>query len=130
MSNFLEEIVDAVKVHIVKDDTKEKGPPRPQQPKEVKTTYHTFTLSNTLEPQLLLGHAPNRISAILQFTTAGPVVLGASRAAVVAQNSDVAQINVAAAGPITIHGTNELWGWSTVAGNTNCAVIAEYEEKH
>lgn len=124
---MIDELVDAVKVHIVKDDTKEVEH-RAKAPKETRTTFRTFTLSNTLEPQMILGHAPTRTQAVLQFTTGGPIVLGNSRAAVVAQNSDVAQINVAAAGPITIHGTNEIWGWSTVAGLTNCAVIAEYSE--
>lgn len=125
---IVDELIDAVKVHIVRDDTKVPVEERPKAPKEVRTTFRTFTLSNTLEPQQILGHAPNRLYAILQFTTSGPIVLGNSLAQVKAQNSDVAQINVAAAGPITIHGTNEVWGWSTVAGLTNCAVIAEYSE--
>jgi|SRR5690348_4155838 len=127
MTNILEEIVDAVKVHIVRDDTKHVVE-KPKQPKEVRATFRSFTLSNTLEAQMILGHAPSRRRAVLQFTTAGPIVLGSTKAAVLAQNSDTAQINVAAAGPIVLETTNEVWATSTVAGNTNCAVIAEYDE--
>ena len=127
MTNFLEEIVDAVKVHIVRDDTKHKEE-KPKQPKEIRTTYRTFTLTNTGVPQMLLGHAPNRIQTILQFTTAGPVVIGPDQTSVAKADNTCAQINVAAAGPITLKTTNELWAQSTVAGLTNVAVIAEYEE--
>lgn len=127
MTEILHEIEAMVaKVHIVKDDTKEIVKPR--QPKEIRSTYRTFSLSNTSDPVMLLGHAPNRVQAILQFTAAGPIILGSDRATVLRQGSDSTQINVAAAGIIVLKGTNEVWATSTVAGVTNAAVIAEYEE--
>jgi hypothetical protein len=126
--DIIDDLLSIVKVHVVRDDTREVEQ-KPKAPKETIATYRTFTLSTTLEPQQLLGHAPNRIRATLQFTTAGPVILGASKAQVLAGNSDTAQINVAAAGPFILETTKELWGWSTVAGLTNAAVIAEYEER-
>jgi hypothetical protein len=126
MIDIVEELKQIVDVRVVEDKTRPEV--KPKQPKEVRTTYRTFTLSNATEPQQLLGHAPNRIQAVLQFTSAGPVVLGSSRSDVVAQNSNTAQINVAAAGIIVLKTTGDLWAQSTVAGNTNVGVIAEYEE--
>jgi len=127
MTEFLDEFRQIVDVRVVEDKTRVEV--KPKQPRAVRDTFRTFSLSNTGEPQMLLGRAPNRLYSILQFTSAGPIVLGATRASVVAQNSDVAQINVAAAGPIRLVTTEEVWAHSTVAGATNCAVIAEYEEK-
>ena len=129
MTDIIHEIVDAVKVHIVKDDTKHDHPQKPKQPKEIIATYRQFTVSNTTEPVMILGHAPNRTRAIVQITNGGPVAIGASRAAVVAQNSDVAEWVVAANGPVTMYTTKEVWAQNTVAGFSNIAVIAEYEER-
>lgn len=130
MTELLHEIVDAVKVHIVKDDTKEHhGPSKPKQPREVRTTYQTFTLSNSTGPAMLLGHAPNRIQAILQFVAAGPVDLADNRADAVKGDNSSASWASAAAGPIKIFTTGELWAASNQAGATTVSVIAEYEEK-
>lgn len=130
MTDLIHEIEHAVKVHIVGDDTKkEHAPAKPKQPKEVRTTYRTFTVNNTTGAVMLLGHAPNRIQAIIQFVAAGPVDLADNQADAIKGDNTSASWASAAAGPVKILTTGELWAASTQAGLTTISVIAEYQEQ-
>jgi hypothetical protein len=130
MTEILHEIEHAVKVHIVGDDTKkEHYPTKPRQPKEIRATFHNYLVSNSVDPVMILGHAPNRIQAIIQIVSAGPVDLAASRADVERSDSTNAHLASGATGYIRLYTTGEVWANSTQAGVSTISVIAEYEEK-
>lgn len=120
---FLDEINQIVGVKVTNPEDIR---PAPVMPKRVWTTFRTFSLSNASDPVQILSDTPNRTRALIQVTTAGPVIFGESRSAVMKGDNGVAQVNVAAAGIIELKGNGEVWAWSTVAGVTNCAVIAEF----
>lgn len=132
MSEGIGELIHdvAVKVHIVKDDTRETHKEKPKQPKEVRATFQSFTVSNTSidNAVCILRHAPNRRRAIIQFVTGGPVALASTKADAIAQGSSSALWATAAAGPIVLETTNEVWANSSQAGSTTVSVIAEYDE--
>ena len=123
MTSFIDEVAQIVGVKITNPE--DIRPPVPT-PKRVKTVFKTFSLTNTAEPVMILANSPNRRRATIQVTGAGPVVFGDSRSAVQKADNGTATWNVAAAGPFVLEGNDEIWAWSTVAGITNCAVIAEF----
>lgn len=129
MTGIVQEIVDAVKVHIVKDDTKESHPIKPRQPREVRATFHNYPISNATPPVMILGHAPNRIQALIQIVSAGPIDLAGSAADVIKSDSANAHLASGATGYVRLFTTGEVWANSTQAGVSTISVIAEYEEK-
>ena len=129
MTDIIHEIEHAVKVHIVGDDTKPAGPVKPKQPREVRATFHNYTVSNATPPVMILGHAPNRIQAVIQIVSAGPVDFAGSAADVERSDSTNAHLASGATGYLRLFTTGEVWANSTQAGVSTVSVIAEYEEK-
>lgn len=129
MTDIIHEIEHAVKVHIVGDDTKTEKPAKAKQPKEIRSTFANYQVSNATPPAMILGHAPNRIQAIIQIVSAGPVDLANNRADVLKSDSTNAHLASGATGYIRLFTTGEVWANSTQAGVSTISVIAEYEEK-
>lgn len=103
----------AVKVHIIKDDTKQ--PVTEKRPEEYKTTHRTIVLTAANPYQMIAGYDPRRIT--IHITVAdNPVVLSGSTG----QAGDQANTTGTLANPngryvpienpeIEVPGQNELW---------------------
>lgn len=122
MSN---EPYEPVQVHVVKDSTKTPGPDKPA-PTEINATFATFSVGAGADAVLILPHAPGRTRAMIQFSAAGPVSLGPTKADAKAQGNGTAAVQSAAAGWLELHTTREVWGFSSQAGATGIAVIQEF----
>jgi hypothetical protein len=112
--------VPPVNVRLIEDTTK-----APKQVRNIRATFSQVTVGTGLGALMVLGHAPNRIRAILQITT-GQCWLGEDQNAV--KKADNATANMQAfAGVVYLETTNEVWAFSTVAA-CNIAVIQEFED--
>ncbi len=111
--------VPPVRVHIIADDTA-----APKRPKEVRTSYSQVTLGAGIGPQMILGHAPNRIRAFIQVTT-GQAFFAQDQNTAKKQDNSCANITQFAGG-FYVLSTGEMWGSSGVT--SNIAVIQEFED--
>lgn len=111
--------VPPVKVHIVSSDVK------PQKAvRHIRTTYTQVTLGAGILPQMVLGHAPNRIRAFIQVTT-GQCFLASDANAAKKQDNSCANITQFAGGFYVLT-TDEMWASSGVT--SNLAVIQEFDD--
>lgn len=97
----------------------------PSKVRNIKTSYSQVTLvAGTNPPQMVLGHAPNRIRAFIQITT-GQCFLAEDQNSVKKQDNACANLQ-AFAGGFYVLTTNEMW----VGGNVVCnlAVIQEFQD--
>ena len=111
--------VPPVKVHIIADDTAS-----PKTVRSVKTSFSQVTLGAGIAPQMILGHAPNRIRAFIQVTT-GQCWLAQDQNTAKKQDNSCANIQ-AFAGGFYVLSTGEMWATSTTT--SNIAIIQEFED--
>lgn len=111
--------VPPVRVHIIADDTA-----KPDKVRTVRTSYSQVTLGAGIGPQMVLGHAPNRIRAFIQVTT-GQAFFAQDQNTAKKQDNSTANITQFAGG-FYVLSTAEMWGSSGVT--SNIAVIQEFEE--
>jgi hypothetical protein len=111
--------IPPVNVRLIEDATT-----KTKQVRNIRATFSQVTLSATSVPQMVLGHAPNRIRTILQITS-GQCWLGEDANSAKKQDNATANFQ-AFAGTIYLETTNELWA----SGNVTCniAVIQEFED--
>ena len=111
--------VPPVNVRLIEDVT------RPKRVRHIRTTYSQVTVGTGIQPQMVLGHAPNRIRAFIQVTTGQCFLASDANTAKKADNScaNITQF----AGGFYVLTTDEMWASSNVAAS-NIAVIQEFEE--
>lgn len=112
--------IPPVNVRLIEDTTT-----KPKQVRNIRATFSQVTISvgnNT--PQMLLGHAPNRIRATIEIT-GGQCFLAEDAASAKKQDNATANLQ-AFAGCFYLETTNEVW----VSGNVACniAIIQEFED--
>lgn len=112
--------IPPVHVHIVGSDIE-----APKKVRHVRATFIQVTLGSGIGPQMLLGHAPNRVRAFIQVTS-GQCFLASDQNAAKKQDNSCANITQFAGG-FYLTTTDEVWASSGVT--SNIAVIAEYEDE-